>query len=50
MESGGRDGLGMEFGGFRVGGSDEEDILVAGPAALVSLFDLLDEPVPDFGG
>jgi len=37
-----------QFGGFGGGGADEEDILVTGPAALVSLFDLLHESVPGF--
>lgn len=42
-------GLG-EFWGFGVGRADKEDILVAGPAALVSLFDLFHQPVPSFRG
>ena len=42
-------GLTGELGGGLESGADEEDIVVAGAAALISFIDLLDESFPSFG-
>ena len=42
-------GLTGELGGGLKSGADEEDIVVAGAAALIAFIDLLDESFPSFG-